>query len=63
MLVKKLTPFLQQIADFFDDKVELTVDQARSVTFSPARKSKAYLEAAPVDAYISRVIEVLLAIQ
>ena len=59
---EEVDEFLRLVADFFDDKNELTVEQVRSAVFSPARKSKAYKEG-PVDAYLSRVVEVLLAIQ
>ena len=59
---EEVDAFLQEIADFFDDKKELTVEDVRAVTFSPARKNKAYKEG-PVDAYLSRAAEVLLAIQ
>ena len=59
---EEVDEFLSKLADFFDDKSTLTVEQARSVMFSPARRKKAYKEG-PVDAYICRIIEVLLAIQ
>ena len=60
--IEEVDAFLQKIADFFDDKNELSVEEVRAVSFSPARKQKAYKEG-PVDAYLSRAVEVLLAIQ
>lgn len=59
---EEVDQFMQRLADFFDDKTELLVDDVRNVAFSAARKNKAYKEG-PVDAYMSRVVEVLLAVQ
>ncbi|MDO5034192.1 MAG: DivIVA domain-containing protein [Actinomycetaceae bacterium] len=54
--------FLDRIASFFDDDEVLTADEVRRVTFSVAKGEDAYLEG-PVDAYLSRTIDILLSIE
>lgn len=54
--------FLGRLAEFFDQNVPLTVAEIRSLTFPPAKERKAYVEGA-VDAYLARVIEILLSVE
>lgn len=54
--------FLGRLADFFDQNQPLTVSEIRSLTFPPAKEEKAYVEGA-VDAYLARVIEILLSVE
>ncbi|MCI1641919.1 MAG: DivIVA domain-containing protein [Actinomyces sp.] len=52
---------LDRLADYFDDRAEITADEIRHAVF-PARKgSRAYAEGA-VDAYLGRAVEILLAV-
>lgn len=53
---------MEHLIAYFDDNKPLLSSQLRSVVFPPARGSKAYLEG-PVDAYLARAIEVLLAVE
>ncbi len=52
---------LDRLADYFDDRGEITVDDIRRAIFQPAKGSKAYMEGA-VDAYLGRAVEILLAV-
>lgn len=60
--VQEVDDFLDQLADYFDSKIELTSEEIRSVVFKTARGKKAYDEAV-VDAYLARATEVLLAVE
>ena len=52
---------LDRIAAYFDEAGELTADEIRTATFRAKRGKKAYAEG-PVDAYLGRAIEILLAV-
>lgn len=52
---------LDRLADFFDDKADLTAEQVRKAEFSAAKGEDAYREG-PVDAYLGRAVEILLAV-
>ena len=52
---------LDRIAAYFDEAGELTANEIRMATFRPKRGKKAYAEG-PVDAYLGRAIEILLAV-
>nr|WP_034284993.1 DivIVA domain-containing protein [Schaalia suimastitidis] len=52
---------LDQLAAYFDDRGDITVDDIRHAIFRPARGKKAYAEG-PVDAYLGRATEILLAV-
>ena len=52
--------FLERVADALDGSEDLTADEVRAVTFPPAQGRGAYAEGV-VDAYLDRVVEVLLA--
>ena len=52
---------LDRIAAYFDEAGQLTADEIRTATFRPKRGNKAYAEG-PVDAYLGRAVEILLAV-
>lgn len=52
---------LDRLAAYFDDRGDITVDEIRHAVFRPMRGRKAYDEG-PVDAYLGRAIEILLAV-
>ena len=52
---------LDRLAAYFDEAGELTADEIRTATFRPKRGKKAYAEG-PVDAYLGRAVEILLAV-
>lgn len=52
---------LDRIAGYFDDRNELNADEIRQAVFKPAKGKKAYVEGT-VDAYLGRVVEILLAV-
>ncbi|MGO1562304.1 MAG: DivIVA domain-containing protein [Actinomycetaceae bacterium] len=52
--------FLGRVSDALDGTDDLTADEVRAVTFPPAQGRGAYAEGV-VDAYLDRVVEVLLA--
>lgn len=52
---------LDRLTSYFDDQGSLTADEVRYAVFSPARGEKAYDEA-QVDAYLSKTIQILLAV-
>ena len=52
---------LDRIAAYFDEAGELTAEEIRTATFRPKRGKKAYAEG-PVDAYLGRAVEILLAV-
>ncbi|OKL47188.1 hypothetical protein BSR29_06090 [Boudabousia liubingyangii] len=54
--------FMNVISAFFNDGSDLTANDVRTVVFRSARGSKAYDEAV-VDAYLNRVLEVMLAVE
>ncbi|MDO5722252.1 MAG: DivIVA domain-containing protein [Actinomycetaceae bacterium] len=60
--IEAVDAFMDRLAAFFDDEIELRVDSVRTITFPPAKGQDAYLEG-PVDAYLARVIEILLAVE
>ena len=51
---------LDRVVAHLEDGAALTVTEVRDVRFAPARRVRAYDEAV-VDAYLDRVIQVLLA--
>lgn len=59
---KEVDEFLDRIARFFDDQEPLTADEVRQVTFPDAKGEDAYSEG-PVDAYLSRAVDILLSIE
>ncbi|WP_022868423.1 DivIVA domain-containing protein [Schaalia vaccimaxillae] len=52
---------LDRLAAYFDDSADITVDEVRHSVFKAARGKKAYAEG-PVDAYLGRAVEILLAV-
>lgn len=54
--------FLERLAGFFDDEEILRADDVRRLTFPSAKGEDAYAEG-PVDAYLARVVEILLAVE
>ena len=60
--VEEVDAFLERLARFFDDEEILRADDVRRLTFGLAKGSDAYLEG-PVDAYLARVVEILLAVE
>ena len=58
---EEVDDLLDRIAAYFDEAAELTADEIRHVTFRPKRGKKAYAEG-PVDAYLGRAVEILLAV-
>lgn len=52
---------LDRLADYFDDHADIAVDDVRHSVFQPAKGRKAYAEG-PVDAYLGRAVEILLAV-
>ncbi|WP_165217958.1 DivIVA domain-containing protein [Schaalia sp. ZJ1691] len=52
---------LDRLAGYFDDRNDISVQDIRRAVFPPARGKKAYVEG-PVDAYLGRAIEILLAV-
>lgn len=54
--------FMDRLARFFDDEEMLRVDEVRNATFRAAKGEDAYVEG-PVDAYLARVVEILLAVE
>ena len=50
------------LIDYFDDGAELTAADIRSATFPSAARDRAYAEG-PVDAFLDRAIDVLLAVE
>jgi DivIVA domain-containing protein len=53
---------LDRLVEYFDDGGDLTAAELRDVTFPPAPARRAYAEG-PVDAFIDRAVEVLLAVE
>ncbi len=53
---------LDRLAAYFDAGEPLGVDEVRFSVFRPARGKKAYAEG-PVDAYLGRAVEILLAVE
>lgn len=53
---------LDRLAAYFDEGRPLSVDDVRTAVFKPARGKKGYLEG-PVDAYLGRAVEILLAVE
>ena len=58
---EEVDDLLDRIAAYFDEAEELTANEIRTATFRPKRGKKAYAEG-PVDAYLARAIEILLAV-
>lgn len=52
---------LDRLADYFDDRGDIGVEDIRHAVFPPAKGRKAYAEG-PVDAYLGRAVEILLAV-
>ena len=53
--------FVNRDRAYFDEAGELTAEEIRTATFRPKRGKKAYAEG-PVDAYLGRAVEILLAV-
>ena len=53
---------LDRLAQYFDSDKGITSAEIRSATFKTAKNEKAYKEGV-VDAYLSRAVEVLLAVE
>lgn len=51
-----------RLAAYFDTGAEITAAEVREATFRSARRDRAYAEG-PVDAFLDRVVEVLLAVE
>ena len=52
---------LDRLAAYFDDGEPLSADDVRQATYRPARGKKAYAEG-PVDAFLGRAVDILLAV-
>lgn len=52
---------LDRLADYFDAHGEIAVDEIRHAVFPAAKRRRAYAEG-PVDAYLGRAVEILLAV-
>ena len=59
---EEVDDLLDRLAKYFDQQVDIQADDIRTIVFSPAKGKKAYAEG-PVDAYLGRAIEVLLAVE
>ncbi|MDC4232968.1 DivIVA domain-containing protein [Actinomyces sp. B33] len=59
--IDEVDDLLERLAAYFDDRGDITADEIRQAVFQSARGSKAYAEG-PVDAYLGRAIEILLAV-
>lgn len=59
---QEVDQFLDRIALYFDQDEPLSATEVRAVTFKMARGSKAYEEAV-VDAYLARMVEVLVGVE
>lgn len=53
---------LDRMVEYFDDGADLTAKEIRSATFASARGEHAYAEG-PVDAFLDRAVDVLLAVE
>ncbi|GMA26484.1 hypothetical protein GCM10025864_42430 [Luteimicrobium album] len=53
---------LDRLVDYFDRQVPITASEIRAATFRRRRGADAYAEG-PVDAYLSRAVEVLLGVE
>ncbi|ACQ80751.1 conserved hypothetical protein [Beutenbergia cavernae DSM 12333] len=53
---------LDRLVDYFDAGVPLTASEIRSATFRSAPRTRAYAEG-PVDAFLDRVVDVLLSVE
>lgn len=53
---------LDRLVAYFDEGAHLSASELRSVTFPSAPRSRAYAEG-PVDAYLDRAIDILLAVE
>ena len=53
---------MDQLVAYFDADADLSAGELRAVTFPSARGGDAYAEG-PVDAYLDRAVEVLLAVE
>src|SRR5690625_2001530 len=53
---------MERLVAYFDEGKPLTAAELRSVTFPAASRSKAYAEG-PVDAFLDRAIDILLAVE
>lgn len=53
---------LDRLVSYFDEGVPITAAEVRSTVFSGAPRARAYDEG-PVDAYLDRVVDVLLAVE
>lgn len=60
--LEQVDEFMTKLIAFFDEGAQLTADEVRHVQFKDARKQKAYATG-PVDAYLARATEVLLAVE
>lgn len=59
--MEEVDALLDRLVAYFDGQEQVTADELRSVTFPAARGKKAYDEGV-VDAFLSRAIEILLAV-
>lgn len=59
---EEVDQLLDQLVDYFDDGVQLTSQGIREITFQSANGAKGY-DAAVVDVYLERVVEVLTAVE
>lgn len=60
--ISEVDAFMNRLARFFDDEEKITANEVRRLTFKPAKAEQAYVEGT-VDAYLARVIEILLAVE
>lgn len=60
--VSEVDAFLKRVSQFFDESGDLSANEVRNVSFSPKFGKKAYDERV-VDAYLNRLLEVLLAVE
>lgn len=58
---EQVDDLLDRLADYFDDRADITADDIRHAIFQPRKGRRAYSEG-PVDAYLGRAVEILLAV-
>lgn len=60
--VSEVDDLLQRLVEYFDENKPLTSREIRDAVFAESRGTQAY-EEGPVDAYLARAVEILLAVE
>ncbi len=60
--IAEVDAFCDRLIRYFDEQEMIRVDEVRALTFPPAKGEDAYSEGI-VDAYLARVIEILLSVE